>query len=352
MIDARERARVAVVFGGRSPEHGISCLSAAGVLSQMDRDRYEVTAIGITPTGDWCRVSDDAAAWQRDGDRLPQVDGITASAAELLVDVDVVFPVLHGRNGEDGTVQGLFEMLDVAYVGSGVLASALCMDKAMTKSVLRSADVPVGDWIAATGAQWERDRERIATGVRELGLPIFVKPARAGSSVGITKVTRTDHVATAIAEALRHDSKFIAERAVLSAREIEVGAIADAERPTRVSAPAEIVVASGHDFYDFAAKYLDGSSRLCVPAELEPVVAKTLMDLTVLAFEVLGCAGLARVDFFVTSDGRVTLNEVNTMPGFTASSGFPKMWEAAGLGYQDLITHLIEDALTRACSGG
>ncbi len=345
MTDGGARTKLAVIFGGRSPEHGISCLSAAGILAEVNRDDHDVAAIGITADGAWCAVDDDPDQWRRHDGQLPQVTGVATPVAELLSDIDVAFPVLHGRFGEDGTIQGLLEMLDIPYVGSGVMASAICMDKAMTKTVLKAHDVPVGHWVAATAIQWATDRDRIESRIAQLGLPIFVKPARAGSSVGISKVTHASEVARAVRLALLHDAKFIAEAAVLPAREIEVGVISSAGRPPRVSVPAEIIVDPSHEFYDFEAKYLDGSAQLSIPADLAPETASSVADLAAVAFEVLGCAGLARVDFFVTQDDRAVLNEANTMPGFTPTSGFPKMWQSSGLSYPDLIAHLINEAL-------
>lgn len=342
----KPRMKLAVIFGGRSPEHGISCLSAAGILAEVNRRRYDVSAIGITPEGTWCAVSDDPDQWRRHDGRLPQVTGDATAPGELLNGVAVAFPVLHGRFGEDGTIQGLLEMLGVPYVGSGVLASAISMDKAMTKTVLKASGVPVGQWVAATGTQWAADRGRIERQIAQLDLPIFVKPARAGSSVGISKVNSANDVPKAVSLALLHDEKFIAEAAVMPAREIEVGVISNRGRRPRVSVPAEIIVDPSHEFYDFDAKYLDGSAALSIPADLAPEVAESITDLAAVAFEILGCAGLARVDFFVTQDNRAVLNEANTMPGFTPTSGFPKMWQASGLSYPDLVEHLINDALT------
>lgn len=345
MRDESPRTKLAVIFGGRSPEHGVSCLSAAGILAHVDRERFDVMSIGIMPDGSWCAASDDPDQWRRQGDQLPVVRGVVAPSAELLAGVDVAFPVLHGRFGEDGTVQGLLEMFGIAYVGSGVLSSAICVDKAMTKTVLKADNVAVGEWVAASGSQWDRDRRRIEVEIAQLGFPIFVKPARAGSSVGISKIDEGAQLAEAIELALLHDSKFIVEAAVQGAREIEVGVISTDDGPPRASVPAEIVVASGHAFYDYEAKYLDGSSTVEIPADLEPAVAKSIAETAVFVFEALGCSGLARVDFFVTDDGRAVVNEVNTMPGFTPTSGFPKMWEASGLGYRELVAHLLGQSM-------
>ena len=350
------RPRVAVILGGRSSEHSISCLSARSVLRALDRDSYEVRALGIRRDGGWVEVPDDPEEWTGpdwlgSDPALPHVPSGASDAPtipeSLLVDVDVAFPVLHGPWGEDGTVQGLLETAGVPYVGSGVLASAAAMDKPVMKSLLRAAGLPVGPWCTVTDRDWAHSRARIRERIDSLGLPVFVKPARAGSSVGITKVARPEDLEAAIETARAWDPRVIVEAAIEPAREIECGVLTDANGAPRSSVCAEIAVRSGHEFYDFEAKYLDDSADLIVPAQVDEAVAAHVGDLSERAFEALGCEGLARVDFFVRPDGHVVINEVNTMPGFTPISMFPRMWAASGVAYPQLVDHLVVDALRR-----
>lgn len=364
-MDGHRRIRVAVVFGGRSSEHAISCVSAGSVLGAIDRDRYEVLPIGITTEGRWVVEADEPARLRIADGRLPAVDasgshvvlsgdpthrGIdvrpTAEAAGLLQDVDVVFPVLHGPWGEDGTIQGLLELAGIPYVGSGVFASAAAMDKGHMKAVLAAAGLEVGPYELVTATQWAADPESVLTRLARLSLPVFVKPARAGSSVGISRVRTAADLPEALDAAGAHDPRVIVEQGFLGVREIECGVLDDAEGP-RASVPAEIVVRPGHDFYDFEAKYLEDAVDLIVPADLAADVEAQVRTTAVAAFEALTCEGLARVDFFVTAEGRVVVNEVNTMPGFTSISMFPRMWQASGMTYPELIDHLIRDALRR-----
>ncbi|MGV1035791.1 MAG: D-alanine--D-alanine ligase family protein [Candidatus Nanopelagicales bacterium] len=358
-VDHGARVRVAVIFGGRSSEHSISCLSAASVLAALDRTRYDVTAIGISRTGTWHRVSNDPTDWVRHGDRLPSITGDEPSVAFSLephtsttsastIGVDVVFPVLHGPFGEDGTIQGALELAQVPYVGSGVLASAATMDKQATKLLLAASGLPVGRHVAISDNTWVRDREEALEQIAALRFPIFVKPARAGSSVGISKVRDFDGVPAAIEEARKQDRKLIVEESVEHAREIECGVLASAgHEPPWSSRCAEITVHGGHEFYDFDAKYMDDSATLTVPADLPDAVHKELGELAVRAFDAMGCDGLARVDFFLDEDGDVVINEINTMPGFTSISLFPRMWEDSGITYPELVDHLIKIALDR-----
>ncbi|MDP3711472.1 MAG: D-alanine--D-alanine ligase family protein [Mycobacteriales bacterium] len=355
------RTRVAVVFGGRSTEHAISCVSAGSVLAALDRDTYDVVAVGITPEGRWVLGPDDPSQLAIAGSELPAVkDGQalalpgdpTAGGLVALEDgpavlgtVDVVFPVLHGPYGEDGTIQGLLELADVPYVGSGVLASAAAMDKAVAKRLLVSDGLPVAPWTVVTRKAYAADPRACVTDARDLGLPVFVKPARGGSSIGISKVSSWDDLPAAVELALRSDTKVLVEAAVVG-REVEVGVLDDAAGP-RVSVPAEVRVVGDHEFYDFDAKYLDGATELDCPADLPTDVVERLSGLALRAFDSLGCEGLARVDFFVTPDGGLVLNEVNTMPGFTATSMFPLMWAKTGVDYPALVDHLVRDALRR-----
>lgn len=362
------RVRVLLLFGGRSGEHPISCATAAGVLRVLDRQRYDVIPVGITRDGHWVLVDDDADMWQITAGRLPEVtrgggevvlplgDGERALRVldrgqfpRELGEVDVVFPLLHGPFGEDGTVQGLLELADVRYVGPGVLASALGMDKHYMKVVLTGAGIPVSPYVLVRPGQWEREPEAITQAAAELGLPLFVKPARAGSSLGISRVDSLEQLPAAIAEASRHDPKVLIEQAI-AGREIECAVLGghDGDRP-RASLPGEIVVTGGeHAFYDFEAKYLDESSvTLVCPADLPPALVDAVRTTAVDTFEAVGAEGLSRVDVFVTPDDQVIVNEINTMPGFTPFSMYPRLWEASGVSYPALIDELISLAMER-----
>ncbi len=351
---------MAVVFGGRSPEHAISCVSAGSVLAALDRDRYDVLPVGIGRNGAWVLAADDPAALTIRDRELPSVAGGTSvvlpgdptagglrvldpgQGARLLGGVDVVFPVLHGAYGEDGTIQGLLEMAGVPYVGSGVLGSAVAMDKEFTKRLLAGEGLPVADYVVVRPghAPAEADLER-------LGLPVFVKPARAGSSLGITKVKDAADLPDAIAYAREVDPKVLVEAAVVG-REVECGVLESlAGGDPETSVPAEIRVVADHDWYDFEAKYLDDVCEFDVPARIPEQVAARLRDMAARAFTALDCAGLARVDFFVGEDGTLTINEVNTMPGFTPISMFPRVWAATGLDYPALVDRLVRLALRR-----
>ncbi len=348
-----DRRRVAVVLGGRSSEHAISCLSATSVLAALDRSRYDVTAIGIGHDGAWVELPEDPRVWPETDDRLPEVAAIASTATistqramAHLAECDVVFPVLHGPWGEDGTIQGLLETIAVPYVGSGVLASAAAMDKGVMKSLLHSAGLPVGPWCVITDRQWRTDRPTSLESAAALGLPVFVKPARAGSSVGITRVTAERDLEAAIEGARSWDPRVIIEAEIAPAREIECGVLTDETGRPFASSCAEIRVREGHEFYDFEAKYLDDSADLVVPADIPEDRADEVRRLATAAFDALGCEGLARVDFFVTPSA-VIINEVNTMPGFTPISMFPRMWAASGMDYPRLVDHLVSDALRR-----
>jgi D-alanine-D-alanine ligase len=370
MSGTRGKVRVAVVFGGRSAEHSISCVSAGSVMAALDRDRYEVVPVGITREGGWVLADPGQRLAITDG-RLPEVTGGTAvslvgdpagrglavlepaaAIGAALTEVDVVFPVLHGAYGEDGTIQGLLEMAGLPYVGSGVFASAASMDKEFTKKLLTAAGLPQGDHVVlrdATGAVCP-DPTVLDEAARErLGLPVFVKPSRAGSSIGITKVTDWAQFPEAVATAAAVDRKVIVEASV-PGREIECGVLAapDTGLP-EASLPAEIRLRAGVDWYDFAAKYLDDSVDLDVPADLTPEQTAAVREASCRAFLAMDCRGLARVDFFLSTgpDGNDTLviNEVNTMPGFTPISMFPRMWAATGVTYPELVDRLIATAL-------
>ncbi|MCV7222035.1 D-alanine--D-alanine ligase family protein [Mycolicibacterium elephantis] len=359
------RIRVAVVYGGRSSEHAISCVSAGSILRNLDPARFDVVAVGITPEGAWVltdaqpdtlaivdgrlpevtKASGTELALATDPGRRGQLVSFGQGAGELLAAVDVVFPVLHGPYGEDGTIQGLLELAGVPYVGAGVLASAAGMDKEFTKKLLASAGLPIGDHAVLR----PRD-ETLELEVRErLGLPVFVKPARGGSSIGVSRVTAWDQLPEAISQARRHDPKVIVEAAI-PGRELECGVLEFPDGRVEASAVGEIrVVAaqSGEDgFYDFATKYLEDAAELDVPAKIDDETADTVRALAIRAFHAVGCQGLARVDFFLTEDGPV-INEINTMPGFTTISMYPRMWAASGVDYPTLLTTMVETALAR-----
>ena len=357
------KIRVLLLFGGRSSEHSISCATAAGVMGAIDRNRFELVPVGITRGGTLVPVEDDAKRWALSEGELPTVEfaGTKCIWPELgdkelrtldsngqvssLGEIDVVFPVLHGPYGEDGTIQGLLELLDMPYVGNGVFASAAGMDKDFTKALFQAAGIPVTPHVVIREGEWLNDPEHSLAKVRDLGaLPLFVKPARAGSSVGVSKVSDMAEFADAVALALDNDNKVVVERGLVG-REVECAVLGgrDGKRP-RVSVAGEIIV-TGRDFYDFEAKYRDEASvELVVPASLSAAELDEMQTIARRAFEAIGGAGLARVDFFLTKDG-FFVNEINTMPGFTPLSMFPMLWQASGIAYADLISELIELAL-------
>jgi D-alanine-D-alanine ligase len=364
------KVRVAVVFGGRSAEHAISCVSAGSVLAALDPERYEVVPVGIATDGRWVLPDADQRLAITDG-KLPEVSGGTAvslvgdpearglavlepgaAVGRALTEVDVVFPVLHGAYGEDGTVQGLLEMAGVPYVGSGVFASAASMDKEFTKKLLAAAGLPQGDHVVLRDRDGRlcADPAVVDEAARErLGLPVFVKPSRAGSSIGITKVTDWSQFPDAVAAAAAVDPKVVVEAAV-PGREIECGVLAGRGGGLpEASLPAEIRLRPGTDWYDFAAKYLDDAVDFDVPAELTAEQTAAVQEASRRAYLAMDCRGLARVDFFLGTDAtgadRLVINEVNTMPGFTPISMFPRMWAATGVDYPTLVDRLITNAL-------
>jgi D-alanine-D-alanine ligase len=344
-----QRIRVAVVFGGRSSEHEVSCVTAGSVLEALDPSRYDVVPIGITVEGRW--VLNDQRALVMRGRELPRVEPTGVSVAlpgdptalpPDLASVDVVFPLLHGPYGEDGTLQGLLELAGVPYVGSGVFASAAAMDKHQMKRLLREAGLPVPDYAVVHAGR------PIPAAVADLGRPVFVKPARGGSSIGISKVGDGDDLRAALDLAHGYDPKALVEVAVVG-REIECGVLAGlGGGEPEASAPAEILIAADAPFYDFEAKYMpDSGTQFDIPPDLPADLVARIRQTAIAAFEALGCEGLARVDFFLTADGDLLVNEVNTMPGFTPVSMFPRMWAASGVDYPTLVTRLIDDALAR-----
>ncbi|WP_210648673.1 D-alanine--D-alanine ligase family protein [Nocardioides sp. SYSU D00065] len=361
------KPRVAVVFGGRSSEHGISCVTAGSVLAAIDREAYDVVPVGIATDGRWVLEADEPARLAIRGNDLPEVDAArspvalmgAASGTDLVVtepsavpsvigEVDVVFPLLHGPWGEDGTLQGMLEMAGVRYVGSGVLASAIGMDKAYMKVVLQAAGLPVTPGVVLTRAEWERDPIGCSARFEALGFPSFVKPARAGSSMGISKVHDATEVADALEEAFGHDPKVLVEQSMEGAREVECGVLGSLDGPPETSRPGEVRTGGDHEFYDFEAKYLpDQHTEIDIPADLPADTEQELRAMAVRAFEALSCEGLARVDFFVLPDGSLVINELNTMPGFTPTSMYPQMWAASGMSYPELVDRLVQLALHR-----
>ncbi|MGH3936910.1 MAG: D-alanine--D-alanine ligase family protein [Pseudonocardiaceae bacterium] len=357
------RLRVAVVFGGRSSEHAISCVSAGSVLAYLDRARFAAIPVGISAEGAWVLGTGEPAELAIRDRELPAVDGAAAALAlpgdptkrgllriaadrpaEMLSAVDVVFPVLHGAFGEDGTIQGLLELADLPYVGSGVLASAAAMDKEFARKLLSMEGLPVTDAVvlrAGDATLTEDQRER-------LGLPVFVKPARAGSSLGITKVVDWSELHSAIATARAVDPKVLVEAAVIG-REVECGVLEFPDGRVEASLPAEIRVVAENSagWYDFDAKYLDDACEFDIPAKLDDDVSNGLRAMAVSAFRSLNCQGLARVDFFVGPDGTLIVNEINTMPGFTPISMYPRMWVVTGVDYPTLLSTLIDTAVAR-----
>lgn len=348
------KKRVAIICGGRSSEHPISCISARGVLEAIDRNLFDPILIGITLDGSWVELK-GADDFIIGSDGLPQVPD---SAPRLVVDIhgiksangsviaiDLAFPLLHGAYGEDGTIQGLFEMADMSYVGSGVLASSVAMDKTFAKPIYADFGLAVADGITVHQRDWTAQRDLELAKIKALGLPVFIKPARSGSSRGTTKVKSESEIVSAIEEAHRHDPRAMVEVAI-KGREIEC-AVLEVKGRAVASVLGEIRVHEPHEFYDFEAKYLDGSTTFDVPANIPPEIARAISDAAITAFEALGCEGLARVDFFLTEDNRVIINELNTMPGFTSVSVFPMLWKVTGKSYSELITQLCESALAR-----
>jgi len=345
------KTRLVVLFGGRSAEHEVSCISARHVLQAVDRSRYEVVAIGITREGRWLATDAVVAGLPADAPSLPSPDGLAATADEVdplgaMTAPDgapvVVFPLLHGPMGEDGTVQGLLELTGLAYVGAGVLGSSLCMDKGAAKDVLAAHGLPQPRWVC------RREQESSPAGlqavVEELGLPLFVKPANMGSSVGVGRAATADELARAVDRALQYDEYVVIEEALSGPREIEVSVLGNAG--PRASLPGEIV--PSHDFYDFEDKYLSGAAALCVPADLAGHEVSEVQTLALAAYRALRVDGMARVDLFYEAGGRgFLINEVNTIPGFTPISMYPRLWEASGLSYAELIDELVRLAVER-----
>jgi len=354
------KIRVGIVFGGRSSEHGVSLMSAEGVMAAIDRDKYDIVPIGIAQDGRWLVTNDPMKLLASGGASGSPPAGLLAEpishalvvleergrtlTAVPMSHVDVIFPVLHGPYGEDGTLQGLLELAGIPYVGAGVAASAIGMDKLLFKDVARAHGLPVTPYLPVKRTWWEQHPDQVVARIEiEIGYPCFVKPANLGSSVGITKAHNRAELLAAMDDAARFDRKLLVEVAV-DAREIEVSVLGNDEPVASV--PGEII--PGNEFYDFAAKYLDGTSTLLIPAPIPDGTASEVRRMAVQAFLATDCAGMARADFLLDRHtGQVYISEINTIPGFTPISMYPKLWEASGLSYSDLIDRLIQLAIER-----
>jgi D-alanine-D-alanine ligase len=369
-VSEQRKTRVAVVFGGRGPEHAVSCMGGGNMLASIDRDKYEVVPVGITRDGNWVLVADDPARLGITGGKLPSVESAAQPGAQivgwaskgvleatapgeiprLLSEVDVVLPVLHGPFGEDGTIQGLLEMAGIRYVGSGVLASAVCMDKAYMKMIFKASGLPVGPYVVVRERDWpaaDPEGKRIQDAIAELGWPLFVKPARGGSSIGTSKAHDADQLARAIELARQYDPKVLVETAV-EGREIECSVLEGIDgAPPDTSVPGQLLIDGGEEFWDFEAKYLDAASGMAIPAPIPEADSEEIRRLAAEAFTAVSAEGFARVDFFYTLDGQILVNEINTIPGLSPASYFQKMWEASGMPFGTLIDRLLATALKR-----
>ncbi|GAA0707561.1 D-alanine--D-alanine ligase [Dactylosporangium roseum] len=348
---AEARKRVAVVFGGRSGEHEVSCKSALSIVRYLDRSRYEVVPVRITPNGTWVFGADAGTPEELDLEGLLDLTKETgevaltslADAIGTMRESDVIFPAIHGPYGEDGTIQSVLEMVRLPYVGSGVFASAAGMDKEFTKKLLVAEGLPVADGVVLRGGKGTLTAEE----KERLGLPVFVKPSRAGSSLGVSKVDDWGRLDAALTEARDSDAKVLVEEMV-HGREVDLGVLEHPDGSLQVGPPLEIRFPDKHTFFDYEAKYLDPSTIFDIPARLEPAIIERLQDLSVRAFRALECRGLLRVDFFLRYGTEPVINEVNTFPGFTAVSQYPQMFRVAGLDYPALCDVLIRTALARA----
>jgi len=357
-MNEKRKIRVGVLFGGKSGEHEVSLTSAQNVMAAMDKSKYEIVPIGITKAGLWLTGEKVMAQLTGAAEMPPQLAARAASSRSLtpflddsvvardaaLGALDVIFPVLHGPMGEDGTVQGLLELADLPYVGCGVLGSAASMDKVVAKDIFRAHGIPVLPYITVLRKTWVAEPDTVRAQIESaLAYPVFVKPANMGSSVGISKVHAADELAAAMDEAAQYDRRLLVEQGI-NAREIEISILGNDD--PQASVPGEVV--PSREFYSYAAKYIDGDSKLLIPAPLEPEQTAAVKKYAIAAFLALDCSGLARVDFLLDREsGKVYLNEVNAMPGFTEISMYPKLWAASGLGYSALIDRLIELALER-----
>lgn len=353
----KKKLHVALIFGGRSGEHEVSLMSARSVLSVLDPSKYEVTQIGITPEGKWLTGEEVLNKFERQ--KTDELEAVMISPdpskagvhvlrnkqLEHLAEVDVYFPLLHGTFGEDGTIQGLFELADAAYVGAGVVGSAVGMDKGIFKDVMRYHQIPSVESIIVLRSEIEQDMNAIIEKAEKVSAyPIFTKPANLGSSVGVTKCRTRSDLQEGLMEASLYDRRVLVERGVANVREIEVSVLGNDD--PRASVPGEVL--PSREFYSYESKYIDGTSGLLIPAPLPAELSARIQDLAVRAYKAIDCAGMARVDFFLDKDsGEVYLNELNTIPGFTKISMYPKLWEASGMTYAELVDRLIELAMQR-----
>lgn len=345
--------RVAILCGGPGSEHEISCLSASGVLSAIDRSAYEPILIGITREGKWMALPMDYPLAINDG-TLPSVTGnfpeVIRGTKGLSVDgndlaIDVIFSVLHGTYGEDGQLQSDLDQLGIPYVGSGAVASEIAMDKSDAKSLFAKAGIAIAPGITVTEAEWRREPSAVTKSISNLGMPLFVKASRGGSSRGTVKVKEVGAFTSAMEEALSFDSKVLIESGIDGA-EVEC-AVLEIDGNPQASIPGKVWIDPQYEFYDYQAKYLDGATRIDIPAPFNNEIIEKIRSYALIAFKAIGAKGLARVDFFVTQSGEIIINEINTMPGFTRTSAYPKMWQATGVGYSEVITHLLKSALPK-----
>ena len=338
--------RVAILCGGRSSEHEISCISAGGVVAAIDRSKFEPIIIGITKSGKWVHIKESFPLAIVNGVPVIPEDApaVVADVAGFSIEgkalnIDVVFPVLHGPFGEDGTIQGMLEMAGIPYVGSGVLASAVAMDKSFAKPIFASHGINVAEGITVTESDWRANPSLVTADANSLSYPVFVKPARGGSSRGTHKVKSESELKAALDDAFLYDSKVMIENAVVGS-EIEC-AVLEIDGLPQASVVGKISIDPKFEFYDFEAKYLDGATTIELPAPIDQKIADEIRSKAIKAFKALDCKGLARVDFFLTPNNEVIINELNTMPGFTPTSVFPKMWAASGVGYSEIISQLL-----------
>ena len=337
----KAKLKVGVICGGASSEHSVSCLSAASLLKSIDRNHFEVALIGITQKGKWVRLQDDPSLISLKAGQLPVVptDAPEISLTEIKNEIEVAFPVVHGTFGEDGTLQSILDQAGIIYVGSGEVASRDGFDKGVSRKIFSDAGIPSTTTKILLLDSWKIQQSKILSEIKvDFELPLFVKPSRSGSSQGVAKVKSWEQLEVSIHDAFTHDDKVLIEE-MISGREVECGVLG-----SKASAIGEIIILGNHEFYDFEAKYLDDATKLIVPAEISEEIANQIRVLAIKAFNLIGAQGLARVDFFLKPDGSLVLNEINTMPGFTATSMYPRLWQASGITYQDLITELIRFA--------
>lgn len=339
------KQHLAIIFGGKSTEHEISILSTKSILKHLNKSNYELFVIKIETSGHWKLIVENEIDTPNAGQKVALVSGdpktrlISLADGSLITTLDVAFPVLHGLFGEDGAIQGLFKMVDIAFVGCDVLAAAACMDKDVTKRLLRDAGINIAPYMIAT-PQLIPTYEEVE---KQLGSPVFIKPANLGSSVGVFKVSGKDAFQEKIQEALKYDHKVLIEQSIYG-KEVECSVLGNEE--PKASLPGEII--TNTDFYDFESKYIDSNaSSTQIPASISEEQIEIIRETAVKAYQTMTCQGLARVDFFVTNDGDILINEINTLPGFTNISMYPKMWEASGIGYAELLDLLIELAVTK-----